>query len=135
MLLFEKFEIQTSLSKKEILKKVKSFADPKYTDYYGSISENGFFIGEKNIKYYTGGHSTNSFAPIAKAEINEKEGISSVSVVIRMNILVLVLFVPIYLVSLFLIIPFPIVLAILYFAFIKPAKRLKTILEELLLEK
>ena len=50
LFLFEKFEIQTKLSKKEILKKINSFADPEYTDYYGSVSENEFFIAEKNRK-------------------------------------------------------------------------------------
>ncbi len=135
LLLFEKLEIQTKLSKKEILKKIESFADPDYTDYYGSVSDDGFFIAEKNRKHFVGGHAQNSFAPIARAKIDEREGISSVSVVIRMNILVLILFVPIYLISLLLIVPFPIMLVVLYFSFIKPAKRLKETLENLLLDK
>lgn len=134
LLLFEKFEIKTKLSKKEILKKIESFAAPEYTDYYGSVSESGFFIAEKNRKHFAGGHTQNSFAPIARAKIDEKDGISSVSVVLRMNILVLILFVPIYLISLLLIVPFPIMLIVLYFAFIKPAKRLRETLEDLLLE-
>ena len=133
LLLFEKLEIQTKLSKKEILKKIESFADPDYTDYYGSVSDDGFFIVEKNRKNFVGGHTQNSFAPIARAKIDEREGISSVSIVIRMNILVLILFAPIYFISLLLILPFPIMLIILYFAFVKPAKRLKETLENLLL--
>ncbi len=52
-----------------------------------------------------------------------------------MNILVLILFAPIYFISLLLIGPFPIMLIILYFAFVKPAKRLKETLGNLLLEK
>ena len=135
LLLFEKFEIQTKMSKKEILEKVNSFADHEYTDYYGSVSENGFFIAEKNIKHFIGGHTQNSFAPVARASIEEKDGLSSVSVVLRMNILVLILFAPIYFISLLLIVPFPIMLVVLHFAFLKPSKRLKQVLEYILLEK
>ena len=85
----------------------KAGIDPKYLEQYGNY----------------------------KAKIDEKDGYSSVSVVLRMNILVLILFAPIYLISLFLIVPFPVMLIILYFAYIKPAKRLKETLEDLLLEK
>ena len=135
LFLFEKFEIQTRLSKQEILKKIKSFADPEYTDYYGVVSEDGFFIAEKSSKQFTGGHTQNSFAPIAQTKIDEKDGITSVSVVLRMNILVLALFAPIYFLSLLLIVPFPIMLIVLHFVFVNPAKRLKETLEDLLLEK
>ena len=135
LFLFEKFEIQTKMSKKEIIKKVSSFADPEYTDYYGSVSEDGFFIAEKNRKHFVVGRTQNSFAPTAKARIEEKDGYSTVSGVLRMNILVLILFAPIYLFSLLLIIPFPIMLIILHFAFFKPVKRLKEKLYDLLLEK
>ncbi len=134
LFLFEKFEIQTKLSKQEILKRIKSFADPEYTDYYGSVSEDGFFVAEKNRKHFAGGHTQNSFAPVAKAKIEEKDGISTVSVVLRMNILVLILFAPIYFISLMLVLPFPIMLIAVYFAFVKPAKRLKEALENLLLK-
>ena len=135
LLLFEKIEIQTKLSKKEILEKIESFADPDYTDYYGSVADDGFFIAEKSRKTFAGGHTQNSFAPIARAKIDERDGITSVSVVLRMNLLVLILFAPIYFISLLLIVPFPIMLIILYFAFVKPAMRLKETLENLLLEK
>ena len=133
--LFEKFEIQTKLSRKEILKKIDSFADPEYTDYYGSVSENGFFIAEKNRKHFAFARTQNSFAPIAKATIEEKEGYSTISGVLRMNALALILFAPIYLISLLLIVPFPIMLIILRVAFFKPAKRLREALEDLLLKK
>ena len=135
LFLFEKFEIQTKKSKKEIIKKISSLAYSEYTDYYGSVSENEFFIVEKSRKPFAGGHIQNSFAPIAKATIEEKDGCSTISGVLRMNILVLILFTPIYLVSLLLIVPFPIMLIILHFAFVKPAERLKEALENILLEK
>ena len=67
--------------------------------------------------------------------VEEKDGLSSVSVVLRMNILVLILFAPIYFISLLLIVPFPIMLVVLHFAFLKPSKRLKQVLEYILLEK
>ena len=133
LFLFEKYEIQTKLSKQQILNKIKSFADPEYTDYYGSISECGFFVGEKNRKYFPSGHSQNPFAPVAKAKIVEKDGITTVSMIIRMNLLVLILFVPIYVMSLLTIVLFPFVLLFLHFTFVKPAKRLKQEIENLLM--
>jgi len=135
LLLFEKCEIQTKLSKKEILQKIDAFADPQYSDYYGNVSEDGFFVAEKNIKTFAGGHSQNSFAPVAKAKITEKEGVTTVSMVIRMKLLVLILFAPIYIISLLTVVLFPLVLILLYFTFVKPAKRLKNSIEDLLVEK
>ncbi|MBR7117146.1 MAG: hypothetical protein IKC87_05500 [Clostridia bacterium] len=132
LLLFEKFEIKTKLSKQQILDRVKSFADPGYTDYYGSISESGFFIGEKPLKHSTFVHTKNSFAPVVKAKIVEKDGISTVSIVVRMHLLVLILFIPMYVASLFTIVMFPLVLLFLHFTFVKPAERLKREVENLL---
>lgn len=134
LFLFEKCEIKTKLSKKETLKKIADFADPEYTDYYGGISEDGFFIAEKNKKSFAGGYSQNSFAPVAKAKISESNGMTTVSMVIRMNLLVFILFVPIYIISLLTVVLFPAMLILLHFTFIKPAKRLKENIENLLME-
>ena len=132
LFLVEKYEIQTKLSKQQILNNIKSFADPEYTDYYGSISECGFFIGEKNRKHFLVGHSQNSFAPVAKAKTVEKDGITTVSMIIRMNLLVMIFFAPIYVMSLLTIVLFPFMLLFLHFTFAKPAKRLKQEIEALL---
>ena len=134
LFLFEKCEIKTKLSKQEILNRVTSFVDCEHTDYYGSISEYGFFIGEKNIKHFTGGSTQNSFAPVAKAKIIEENGVTSVSMVLRMHLIVMILFIPFYVVSLLTIVMFPLVWILLYFAFIKPTKKLKEQIENLLLE-
>lgn len=134
LLLYEKCEIQTKLSKKEILRRIDSFADPQYSDYYANVSDEGFCVAEKNIKTLAGGHSQNSFAPVAKAKITEKEGVTTVSMVIRMNLLVLILFAPIYVISLLTVVLFPLMLILLHFFFVKPAKRLKISIEDLLIE-
>lgn len=134
LLLFEKCEIQSKLSKRQILNRIKSFADTEYSDYYGGISECGFFIGEKNVKHFAGGYSKNSFAPVAKAKIDEEDGITTVSMVIRMNLFVLILFAPIYFASLITVILYPFVLILLRFTFVKPAERLKQAIEDLLIE-
>ncbi len=134
LFLFDKFEIQTKLSKQVILKRVKSFADAECTDYYSGVSEDGFFVAEKYIKQFAGGHTQNSFVPIAKAKIVEKDGISTVSVVLRMHILVLILFVPIYVASFLTLVFFPFMLILLHFVFVKPAERLKNFIEDLLIE-
>ena len=133
LFLFEKCEIKTKRSKKEILKKMDSFTDPEYTDYYGNISEDGFFVAEKSRKHFTGGHSHNSFAPVAKAKITESDGMTTVSMVIRMNLLVLILFAPIYIIFLLTVVLYPFVFILLHFAFFKPAKRLKEKIEDILI--
>ena len=132
LLLHERFEIQTKLSKKEIIDRVSSFIDPKYTDYYGSVSDNEFLIAQKSRKQFAVGYTHNSFAPVAKARIEEKDGYCLISGIMRMNILVSVLFAPFYLISLLLVVPFPLMLFLLHFAFVKPAKRLKESIEALM---
>ena len=132
LLLYEKFEIETKLSKEEIHKRIISFVNSESTYYYGNISENGFFISEKSSKNFVVLHTRNSFVPVAKAKITEKDGISTISVVIRMHILVLVLFAPIYFASLISVVLFPLMRVFLYFAFIKPSKRLKNSINETL---
>ena len=134
LLLFEEFEFQTKLPKKIILKKIASFADPRYTDYFGKVSDDGFFIVQKNLKSSTGGHIDNSFAPVAKAKITENDGVSTVSMVIRMNTIVSILFAPFYLAAMLSVVLFPFVLILLYFAFMKPAKELKEAIVSLLIE-
>ena len=133
LFLFERCEFKTRLSKKEVLKKIASFADPEYTDYYGNVWDDGFFIAEKNRKTFVFGHSQNSFAPVAKAKITENGGVTTVSMVLRMNLLVLILFVPLYVISFLTVVLFPLLLILLRFAFIKPANRLKEAVEELLM--
>ena len=134
LFLFEKCEIKTKLSKQEILNRVTSFVDYEHTDYYGSVSECGFFIGEKNIKHITGGHTQNSFAPVAKAKIIEENGVASVSMVLRMHLIVMILFIPFYVLSLLTVVLFPFVWIFLHFALVKPSRKLKQQIEDLLIE-
>ena len=134
LFLFEKCEIKTKLSKQVILNRVTSFVDYEHADYYGSVSACGFFIGEKHRKYFTGGHIHNSIAPVAKAKITEGNGITSVSIVLRMHLMAMILFIPVYVMSLLTIVMFPLVWILLYFAFIKPTKKLKEQIENLLVE-
>ena len=122
------------MPKKRILKKIGSFVDPEYNNYYGWTSEDGFVIAEKNMKHYIGGHSQNSFAPVARAKITESDGMTTISMVIRMNIFVMFVIVPLYLISLFTVVLFPFMHILLHFAFFKPAKRLKETVETLLSE-
>lgn len=134
LLFLEKYQIQTKLSKQQILNRVKSFVDTEDTGYYGGVSENGFFVGEKFIKHSAFVRTQNSFAPIAKATIVENEGITTVSIVIRMHLIPLIVFIPMHIMFLLTIVLFPLELLILYFCFVKPAKRLKQEIENLLME-
>ena len=129
LLLLEACEIRTRLTKKEILKRIEALSRPEYGEYYGSASEDGFTVGEKPFKQFLGGHSQNSLAPVATARIGDGDGVRTVSVVIGMHPLVRLLFLPVYLISLLTVILFPLMLAVLHFAFRKPARALKEAIE------
>ena len=132
--LFQKFEIQSELSKKEILRKVYDFADSEYTDYYCRIKDDGFVIAEKCCRKLTFGYLRNSFAPVATAKMTEKNGLSSVKGILRMRIPVMLLTVPFCFISLITIVTFPFTCLLMYFAFVRPANQLKKELEFLLSE-
>ena len=134
LLLFETCKLQTKLSKKSVLKRVESFLDPHYTDYYGNVWEDGFYAAEKNRKTYESGQSMNSFAPVATAKVTEENGMTTVSVTIRMNPLVMLLFIPLYLIALISIIGIPVILLTLHFTFVKPLERMKNAIGQLLME-
>lgn len=129
LLLFEKFEIRSRRPKGEILKRLRDLTDPEYTDYYGSVDEDGFFIAEKNRKHFFGGHSQNSFAPVATGTVTEQDGEVVVKGTVRLHMLLIILFAPIYFLCMLTIVLFPFVYLFMYFAFVRPAKRLIESLE------
>ena len=133
LFLFEKFTVQTKLSKQRIQSRVESFIEAECHDYYGKATKRGFFIGEKFIKHRTFVRINNSFAPVARARILEADGTTTVSVVMRMHLFAIV-FAPIYLASLLTVLLFPFVSLLLRFAFFNPKKRLKQSLEALLID-
>lgn len=135
LFLFEKLDIQTKLSKKAIHRRVRDFVEFESDDYYGKISDDGFSVFEKSIKRFWWGHTKNSFAPMAKAKIDEKDGYTTVSVVFRMHPIIIVLFVPMYILFVLTVILLPLLLGLLYVFFFRRIKKLKGILEELLSEK
>ena len=59
---------------------------------------------------------------------------TTISMVIRMNLLVLVILAPIYIISLITVVLFPFMLLLLHFAFFKPSKRLKEAIEKMLID-
>ena len=134
LLLFDKFEIKTKLTPEEIYEKVDNFVRFKNDNYYADTEDNGFYIAEKYITHHGFFTSKNSFAPIATAKYKVEEGVTTVSVIIHMRLPVAIIFVPIYLLSLAAIVPFAFMLLISYFSFVRPAEKLKDILEYLLAE-
>ncbi|MBQ7821465.1 MAG: hypothetical protein IJ391_04200 [Clostridia bacterium] len=160
LLPFEKFEIKTELSKERILQKIKSVSDPEYADYRAKVSENGFYVAEKNRKAFLGGHTQNTFAPVASAKILGQDRPTVVSVTVRMHLLVCILLLPIYLFSAFAFVygvagtivdivhisigteitgeaplflfPFPFLQLLFYFGFKRPARRMKEFIENLI---
>ena len=135
LLLFETCRFQTKLPGREIVKRIESFLDPFHTNYYGSTWEDGFYIAEKNRQTSMGVRTQNSFAPVVTGKITEQDGITTVSMVFRMNILAMILFIPFYVASLITVIMFPLMLLLLYFAFVKPVERLKDTISSLLVER
>ena len=87
-LFFEKFEFQTKLSKDEVLEKIRPFTYGLYDDYTARFTDDGFVIAQKPYSHYHILRRHNSFAPVLKATVSEDNGITTVSGVLRMNLLV-----------------------------------------------
>ena len=134
LLLFEKFEFKTKMSKERIIKNVSSFADPQYSDHYGYVTDDGFLVGEKHVKIHNHNFSRNNFAPMARAKIEEGDDITVVSGVLRMHIILLLMIAPIYYLSLLTVVAFPIMFLFLYIVYLRPLKRLRVKIEDLLIE-
>lgn len=141
LFLFRKLEIKTKLSRVEVQNRIdsfcrkESFSDYEDADYYGSVWYDGFWIAEKSRKFNGAGYTQNSFAPVLKAKIEEDGEQTVISGTLRMNQVVLVMFVPVYLLLTITLILFPIIHIILHFAFFKRAKKLEEKIEMLLLER
>lgn len=54
--------------------------------------------------------------------------------VLRMHLIVMILFIPFYVLSLLTVVTFPLVWILLHFALVKPSKKLKQQIEDLLIE-
>jgi hypothetical protein len=149
LLFIEKFEIKTKISK-ERAKTILKMEAAKTGDYRTYFSENVFCVAEKTRKSLVFGSIHNSFAPVAVGKLSEQDGMTVISGLIRMRLLVCL---PWYLVCLFsvlaviaavvglavgevkLLIGIPCFLfcyGLPFFAFGRPAKRLKTFLERVL---
>ena len=138
LFLFHRFRLQTKLTKEEILKRVERFVIESKSDYDGWGKNDGFTIVEKPFKsFMLFGGFRNSFAPVAVAKIVEAHGVTTVSCLLRMNIIIQILMVPIYLSMFFYVFMAPvslIFLVLLHCAFFHPAKRLKKALINILTE-
>ena len=133
--MFEKFEVQTKLSKDEIQRRIRTFVEFGDDTHYGSLSEDGFVVAQKFYSNSGVVIARNSFAPVAQGRIVESNGITTVSVTLRMHLSVLALFMPLYLLCMLLVAPFPLMFALGYIGFLRPAKKLRAELEELMMER
>ena len=140
LFLFEKFDIKTSLTKEKILNKVETFLCVESEDYYGRLWEDGFYVAERSRRNFgLLWRSRNSFAPVAKAKITENDTGCTVTITIRMNMIVMVLFWPLWILSIpsiFLTetygLMFIILLVALILGFFIPAKILREYLVDML---
>ena len=97
---FRAFELRTKLPKERVLKKAADVEPDAYSEkfYYSRICDDNIKICERFNKYYFGVcHTTNSFAPVLSARIEERDGHTVIKGTLRMNALVAILFTPIYL--------------------------------------
>ncbi len=133
--LFERFEFKTKLSKKQIQKRVEDLTNGTYSDRCGTVNGDKFTVVKKSANYFAGGHTRNSFAPVAKCTIIEDEDITTVNGILRMKLPVLMLFAPIYFLSMLTVILFPLTYLVVHLAFVKPADKLREELENMLTEK
>ena len=80
---YDKLEITTQMSKDEILKTVESIPHSINEDYRVKTYDDGFSVAEK---VYKGGlmGTRNSFVPVGKAKIHEKDDLCVVSVSLRL---------------------------------------------------
>ena len=146
ILLIEKLEIKTKISK-ERAKTVLKMEAAKNGDYRTYFSENGFCVAEKTRRYSGFVRINNSFAPVAVGKFSEQDGMTVASVLIRMRLLVCLLWYLLCLFSVLAVIAAVVGLAVgevelligipcflfcyglPFFAFRRPAKRLKAFLE------
>lgn len=137
LFLFHRFRLQTKLTREEILKRAERFVIENEEDYKGHNKKDGFTIVKRYYKSFIFGYCRNSFAPVAVAKIVEANGVTTVSCLLRMNIIIQILMVPIYLSMFFYVFMAPvslIFLVLLHCAFFHPAKRLKKALITILTE-
>ena len=80
---YDKLEITTQMSKDEILKTVESIPHSINEDYRVKTYDDVFSVAEK---VYKGGlmGTRNSFVPVGKAKIHEKDDLCVVSVYLRL---------------------------------------------------
>ena len=134
LFLFDVFSLKTKLPAETVLSRIASLADPEYSDYHGHLTSFGFVLAENSLKHSEGVTVHNSFTPVAVGRVNEENGMTTVSGIIRMNLAALIPFAIIYVCSLFSLVFFPVMHILLHFAFYKPARRMKKALERLLTE-
>ncbi|MBQ9802659.1 MAG: hypothetical protein IJW51_06290 [Clostridia bacterium] len=156
LLPFEKYTIRTKSAKEAVLQQAISVGAFECESYYSRALKNGFVIAEKTVKAFLVGRTQNSFAPVAHVKMREEDGLTVLSVLVRMRVFVCAIFLPLYLLFLLtfligitelivgvaggaananeladlppLLLPWPILQAVFYIAFKRPAKRMKELL-------
>lgn len=156
LLPFEKYKIRTKSAKEAVLHQAVCVGDFGCGSYYSHALKNGFVIAEKTVKGFLIGRAQNSFAPVAHVKMREEDGVTVLSVLVRMRVFVCAIFLPLYLLFLMtfligitelivgvaggaanangladlpsLLLPWPVLQAVCYIAFKRPAKRMKELL-------
>ena len=125
LLLHERLEIETKLSEEQIHKRLELFNKTEWPVYYAIDRDDKFYIAESSRKSSIGGFETSQFPSMAKARIRKAKGGHTISVVLGLDPILSVVFLPLYFFFMITLILFPVILLILKHEFWPSLGRLK----------
>ena len=125
LLLHERLEIETKLSEEQIHKRLELFNKTEWPIYYALDRGDKFYIAERSRKSSMGGFETSQFPSWAKARIRKAKNGHTISVVLGLDPILSVVFLPLYFFFMITIILFPVILLILKHEFWPSLGRLK----------
>ena len=125
LLLHERLEIETKLSEEQIHKRLELFNKTEWPIYYALDRGDKFYIAEISRKHWMGISETSPFPSMAKARIRKAKGGHTISVVLGLDPILSVVFLPLYFFFMITLILFPVILLILKHEFWPSLGRLK----------
>ena len=125
LLLHERLEIETKLSEEQIHKRLELFNKTEWPIYYALDRGDKFYIAESSRKHSMGIFETSPFPSWAKARIRKTKNGHTISVVLGLDPILSVVFLPLYFFFMITLILFPVILLILKHEFWPSLGRLK----------
>ena len=123
LLLHERLEIETGLSKQEIHKRLELFNKTEWPYFYAIDRDDKFYITE--TRHSSSSFNCTSFPAMAKARIRKTKKGHAISVVLGLHPITSVIFLPLYFFFMITLICFPIIILILKLTFWPSLERVK----------